>query len=139
MGHERKKERKYYEVKPSTVCVLILPFSHSLCISPSLLSHSNPLGGGWSRSWLHPPTINTWFWPSCLSWLYLPFSGCLRLRLIPLIAPLVSVLDFFSRPEIKFFIRLGSNFFFSPSPPQVWHGEVLQPKRARKLPQLALA
>ena len=41
------------------MCILILPFSHSLCISP-LLSHSNPLGGGWSRSWLHPPTINTW-------------------------------------------------------------------------------
>ena len=35
------------------MCVLILPFSHYLCISLSLLSHSNPLG-----SWLHPPTIN---------------------------------------------------------------------------------
>ena len=33
------------------VCLNIVSFSHSLSLSSP---HSHPLGGGWSRSWLHP-------------------------------------------------------------------------------------
>ena len=60
LGTWKRRREKYSEVNRQLVCAFILPFSHSLCISLSLPSHSNPLGGGWSRSWLHPPTINTW-------------------------------------------------------------------------------
>ena len=58
-----------------------------------------------------------------------PLFDWLQLGLIPLVAPPVSVLNFFSRPEIELFIRFGFPDFFlfssTPSPPQVWHGKVL--------------
>ena len=54
-----------------------------------------------------------------------------------------SVLGFFSRPEIEFFIRILSDFFFypfpSPPPPQVRHVEMLRPKRIREVPHLVQA
>ena len=61
-----------------------------------------------------------------ISWLWLQFSL--------LVTPPVSVIGFFSRSELEFFIWLGSNVFFSPSPPQVQHVEVLQPKSTREFP-----
>ena len=57
MGHENMEYWSY----PQTVSVSFLSLSliHSLCASHSLFPHIwTPLGGGWSRSWLHPPPIN---------------------------------------------------------------------------------
>ena len=94
----------------------------------------------------------SWSWAS-LSWLNL-FQLFCHFRLLWLYYPLVWLaldstlfrllppiffLGLFSHPEIEFFIRLVSNFFFSPSPPQVRHVKVLQPKCTRELLQLVQA
>ena len=47
-------------MKYPQLCVSGFSLSHILCASLSLSPHiRTPLGGEWSRSWLHPPTINT--------------------------------------------------------------------------------